>query len=683
LEGQPSLKPEISASLFLPIVTQLKESDVSLNQWKSDEGDGKPLSLDKRQWIDERTFRELIDALLRAGQGKRLMVAAKTVIQDESLGFGDLLLPFVKTPRDLLEPLVAQINQQARTWRVTLQYTDEFECMITVATLNKRPGPTVLPRWFEALWEVAQAVPFAYETTFDEGSQEFSSANGAAKKSDEQLPCCSYRISWRKPARFKFANKKKLLAVSEASIGKARKIVTNQRQSLGQMQLRLKQQEDLLRGIVSLSEATKGVTAYRDLIHLTADRICSDFGFDRSMIYLAREGRLGIVSVIDPHDRPWGQTVFAACQANPIPLDGNSQESKSFQSAQAVIVQNPWNDIFVPQAQQEAWKSKGYLIVPIRGAGRIIGLMLADHYYKRRAIDSDDVDTLQAVSNISGMAIEKLRLIDRLEAKVSERTAELERANKKLMSLYSRAKESDRLKSDFLANMSHELRTPLNSIIGFSKLILRGIDGPLNDKQETDINAILNSGTHLLGLINDILDLSKIESGRMDLNMEKFLVQDLIDGVASTAEGLIKEKPIELVTRLDPRVKFINGDHMRLRQVLINLVSNAVKFTEEGAITIASRATSDEIFIAVTDTGVGMPQEKIEQAFERFRQLDSGTSRTRGGSGLGLTISKKFVEMHGGRIWVTSTEGVGSTFHIALPRATAADNEGKKSVAST
>jgi signal transduction histidine kinase len=382
---------------------------------------------------------------------------------------------------------------------------------------------------------------------------------------------------------------------------------------------------------------------------------------------LAREGQLEIVSVIDPNDMAWAQTVFAVCQANPIPLDGRTEESRAFANGKPVIVANPWNNIAVPPPQQEAWKSRGYLIVPIRGADRIIGLMLADHYYKRRTIEAEDVDRLQALANLSGMGIEKLRLIDKLEAKVSERTAELERANKKLMALYEKARESDRLKSDFLANMSHELRTPLNSILGFSKLLLREFDGPLNERQQTDVNAILNSGTHLLGLINDILDLSKIESGRMELKIEEFPLHEVVQEVATSGGVLLKDKPIAMSVNLDQRLGLVRGDPTRLRQVLTNLVGNAIKFTKQGQITITTKAGADEFYIAVADTGVGIPPDKVDNAFERFRQLDSSPSRMQGGSGLGLTISKKFVEMHGGRIWVTSAEGVGSIFHISIP----------------
>jgi signal transduction histidine kinase len=661
------VKPEIAAALFLPLVEQLKECDISTDRWLEPDPRGKPLALADRQWIDENAFREIIDALLEAGREERLVVAGRRMFADESLGMGDLLLPFADSPPDLLEPLAEQINLNARTLRVSLQRQEiRNTATLTLTAQTKRPGPPVLCRWLEALLTAAREVGAPFETMKQECMYGLVERKGGALKSDVDARACVYAVRWKQP-RAKLFTSARRWRQEGVKLAKARKILTQQKHGLQEMQNMLRQQDALLQGIVSVSEATKTAKSYRELIQLTADRICADFGFDRSQIYLAREGQLEIVAVLDPIDVNWSQTIFAVCQANPIPLDGRTEESKAFAAGKPVVVNNPWNNIFVPQAQQEAWKSRGYVIVPIRGADRFIGLALADHYYKRRGIEPDDVDKLQALANISGMGIEKLRMIDRLEAKVGERTAELERANKKLTALYEKARESDRLKSDFLANMSHELRTPLNSVLGFSKLLLRGFDGTLNERQQTDVNAILNSGTHLLGLINDILDLSKIESGRMELKMDRFALHEVIEDVRTTGEVLLKGKPIEMLTELDPALLEVYGDRVRLRQVLLNLISNAIKFTARGQITITTKSGADEYYVAVADTGVGIPADKVEEAFERFRQLDSSPSRMQGGSGLGLTISKKFVEMHGGRIWVTSAEGVGSTFHIALP----------------
>ncbi|WP_448591675.1 response regulator, partial [Thermoflexus hugenholtzii] len=232
-----------------------------------------------------------------------------------------------------------------------------------------------------------------------------------------------------------------------------------------------------------------------------------------------------------------------------------------------------------------------------------------------------------------------------------------------------RLRELDRLKTQFIANMSHELRTPLNSIIGFSRVILKGIDGPLTEAQRQDLTAIYNAGQHLLGLINDILDLSKIEAGRMELQFSEVDMREIIRGVMSTAVGLTRDKPIELRQEVPEDLPPVWADPQRARQVLLNLVSNAAKFTDQGF--IAVRAWADESFvtIAVQDTGIGIPKEKQEEIFQEFTQVESGTTRRYGGTGLGLAIARRLVELMGGRIWVESEVGKGSTFFFTLPRA--------------
>jgi len=236
-------------------------------------------------------------------------------------------------------------------------------------------------------------------------------------------------------------------------------------------------------------------------------------------------------------------------------------------------------------------------------------------------------------------------------------------------------KEMDRLKSQFLANMSHELRTPLNSIIGFSRVILKGIDGPLTDMQRTDLQAIHESGKHLLNLINDILDISKIQAGKMELSFEDVDVHEIIKGVMSTAIALVKDKNIELQQSIPPDLPTIRGDARRIRQMLLNLVGNAAKFTKEGFIRVEAHSTGSgqaqagpaEVVISVVDSGLGIPEKRLGAIFEEFTQVDGSSTRSTGGTGLGLSITRQFVEMHGGRIWVKSIPDVGSTFTVALP----------------
>mgnify|MGYP003879136683 CR=1 FL=1 len=245
---------------------------------------------------------------------------------------------------------------------------------------------------------------------------------------------------------------------------------------------------------------------------------------------------------------------------------------------------------------------------------------------------------------------------------------QLKTANAQLEEAMKRALEADRLKSEFLANMSHELRTPLNSIIGFSEVILEGIDGPLTETQEMDLTAVHEAGKHLLCLINDILDLAKIEAGRMELHREKIDLNEIISLVLSTASALVRDKEVALVSEVETDLPPLFADPQRVRQILLNLVSNAIKFTNKGSVTVRAETDDENVTISVTDTGIGIRAEDIPIIFEEFRQVDGSTTRRYGGTGLGLPISKRLVELHGGQMWVESEVGTGSTFSFTLPR---------------
>jgi signal transduction histidine kinase len=251
--------------------------------------------------------------------------------------------------------------------------------------------------------------------------------------------------------------------------------------------------------------------------------------------------------------------------------------------------------------------------------------------------------------------------------------------NRELAAANVKLKEADRLKSEFVATISHELRTPLNSIIGFAKLILNEIDGPLNELQRIDLSAIYTSSQHLLSLVNDILDFSKIAAGKMALHKEMLDFTEIVVGVMSTTLALVGDKDIELIEEVEENLPTVYADRVRIRQVILNLMSNAVKFTEGGSITLRAKRITEEvgldgqrrsmpfILCSVTDTGIGIAEEDIPIVFEEFRQLDSSTSRQAEGTGLGLPISKRLVEMHGGRLWVESKVGMGTTFSFTLP----------------
>jgi PAS domain S-box-containing protein len=231
-----------------------------------------------------------------------------------------------------------------------------------------------------------------------------------------------------------------------------------------------------------------------------------------------------------------------------------------------------------------------------------------------------------------------------------------------------RLRQVDRMKSQFLANMSHELRTPLNSIIGYSEVLLDGTDGDLSEEAQEDVQIIHSSGRHLLAVINDILDLAKIEAGEMRMDREYVRLRDALDEIVRSAQVLVKDKPVTLRWMEDDPVETVYADPVRLRQIIMNLVSNAAKFTERGSITIRYGLDSaSHAYIAVTDTGIGIDEAHLSEIFEQFRQVDGSSTRRAGGTGLGLTITRHLVHLHGGKIAVHSKPGAGSTFRFTIP----------------
>lgn len=261
--------------------------------------------------------------------------------------------------------------------------------------------------------------------------------------------------------------------------------------------------------------------------------------------------------------------------------------------------------------------------------------------------------------------------IDRLEQRVAERTEDLRQARDEAEQARKAADAANTAKSTFLANMSHELRSPLNAIINFTRFLDKPRYGPLTPRQQELQGRVLANAYHLLGLINDILDLSKIESGKLELNVTPVDLHPTLRGVLDTATGLIKDKPITLIADLTEALPPALADVVRVRQVLLNLLSNAAKFTEHGSITLRARTAGAMLELAVIDTGIGIAPEHQELIFEEFRQVADSFNRQQQGTGLGLSICRRLVELHGGRIWLESSAGVGSIFAFTLPLASA------------
>jgi len=324
----------------------------------------------------------------------------------------------------------------------------------------------------------------------------------------------------------------------------------------------------------------------------------------------------------------------------------------------------------------EAIKKTGVrsvVAVPLKARGTVIGVLVVTSRLPHQ-FREEDQQLLTALADHAAIALENVKLYEQvrqyaeaLEVKVEARTRELQEANRRLGEANLNLEAASRHKSEFLANMSHELRTPMNAIMGFTRLVMRRCKDLLPAREYENLGKILLSSEHLLALINDILDLSKIEAGRMEVHASSVDLEPLVDLCLRTIEPLVKSDRLRLIKTLEQGLPLLFSDQDKLKQILINLLSNAVKFTEDGAITVTARSCDGEIVMAIADTGIGIPKDKLELIFEEFRQVDSSTTRKYSGTGLGLTISRHLARLLGGDIMVQSTVGVGSTFTVTLP----------------
>jgi signal transduction histidine kinase len=243
----------------------------------------------------------------------------------------------------------------------------------------------------------------------------------------------------------------------------------------------------------------------------------------------------------------------------------------------------------------------------------------------------------------------------------------LNRMSEELGRLYEQLERASRHISQFLANMSHELRTPLNAILGYTELILDNIYGAVPEKIREVLGRVQGSGRHLLELVNDVLDLSKIEAGQLVLSLSDYSMKEILQTVTTAVESLAAEKHLALRVTVPAELPRGTGDERRIAQVLLNLVGNAIKFTESGEVAIRAMAADGRFLVAVSDTGPGIAEADQQKIFEEFHQADGSSTWQKGGTGLGLSIAKRIVELHRGRLWVESSPGRGSTFWFTLP----------------
>ncbi len=361
-----------------------------------------------------------------------------------------------------------------------------------------------------------------------------------------------------------------------------------------------------------------------------------------------------------------GLTSYVVLQRQPLLLRTAAEERRMGLSA-----------VMADEEPTESW-----LGVPMIARNHVVGAIIVQSYQKNQ-FTGDDVVLVTAIANQAAIALANARLYQDLEGltfaleqRVADRTSELRETNVRLVA-------ADRSKSQFLANMSHELRTPLNSIIGFSAILLKVAKGSLEPRFYRFLENINTAGSYLLNLINDILDLSKIEAGKLRVNFETFDLRETITSVERVMKGAAAESQITIVTSIDPQISTACLDESRLKQILFNLLSNAVKFSPAGSIvTLTAHQMPAEVSplgrtsvsLVVSDKGIGISDSEITKIFDHFHQTDEGRKFGKQGTGLGLSLAKSFVEILGGRIEVVSQRGVGSTFTVHLPIEGTPDN---------
>ena len=483
--------------------------------------------------------------------------------------------------------------------------------------------------------------------------------------------------------------------------------------NLQSQELIREQVRDLERMVTELSSlhtigtAITSILEMDQLLDAVLDTIVNDLGYDRAMVMLADLDR-NLLS----HGRAIGSDeIVRYIEALELPLnEKKSALARVVLSGKPLLVDDMnATDVATNEEVIAVLNTRSFLAVPLTIQRRSIGVMAVDNYNTGKKLTRHDTHLMTTLAGQVAISIENAGLYNdmkalneslemeikereqaqvalskahaELEQRVTERTAELSTANRQLWQEVEErlrieselkkardaAESASRAKSDFLANMSHELRTPMNAVIGFSEMILDGIYGNASKQIIDAVREIQQSGVHLLDLINDVLDISKIEAGRMVLNLEENAPEDPIEAVVGRMTSLANEKGLALLPDLQEELPTFDFDLQRITQVLQNLVGNAVKFTRSGEIRIGAKTQEHEVHFWVSDTGIGISGDDCEHIFSEFQQADSSINREAQGTGLGLAISKRFVEMHGGRLWVESEVGVGSTFRFSLP----------------
>jgi len=421
--------------------------------------------------------------------------------------------------------------------------------------------------------------------------------------------------------------------VSAHEIGTLERAFDTMAASLYERERAQREYLDEVRAVNEVADAVVGVTDAERIFARSLDRMVSLLNADGGAIVI-RE---------DPPGAPPG----SGGRLNAPATLGIAPET-AVTLAMRVLVRSEADGDRIRLSAVSAGELRFVAHVPLSARGRTIGLLSA-YFHDQRELTDTQARALRTIARLVSVANENADLVGELRVN----NLQLERAN--------------RLKSEFLASVSHELRTPMNAIIGYTKLMLDGLDGEMTAQQQTDLFRVAQAADNLLGLINGLLDLAKIEAGKMELNVEEVNIVEVTDEALELVRPHADEKGLEVRALIPLGLPNVWADRARVRQVLANMLANAVKFTERGTVSVGATAAEGWVTVSVSDTGVGISPEAQAYVFDEFRQADSSTTRRYGGTGLGLAISKRLVTLHGGRIWVDSEVGRGSSFHFTLP----------------
>lgn len=421
-----------------------------------------------------------------------------------------------------------------------------------------------------------------------------------------------------------------------------------------------------LEAVIRMSQAIASELRLERLLATLVKLLIEAAGAQRALLFRAESDGLKLEAIGDvDSETPLVLESIAVDDAKGFPksvVNFVAQTNRELVLDDALSDEHYRND---PYVREKGLKS--VLCLPFIQQQRLAGIVYLENRLATGVFTADRVGLVRVLAAEAAIAINNALLFGSVERKVEERTAELAKATRLAERARLTAEDANRAKSDFLANMSHELRTPLNAILGYTELMLDQIYGELPEKTREVLQRVEHNGRHLLSLINDVLDLSKIEAGRFSMPLVEYSMSDVVGNVIGSVESLAAEKNLAIKVSLPTVLPLGTGNEQRITQVLLNLVGNAIKFTDNGEVEVKVTVSDDSFVVSVSDSGIGISEADQAKIFEKFHRVDTAVTRGNGGTGLGLAIAKRMIEMQGGRMWVQSTPGKGSTFSFSLP----------------